>query len=160
MSHLRPLAFAILLALAACTGASGPPFPEVAASVPPLPADRGRIYFYRDYEPYESLSRPPLYLNGEVVGASIPGGVFYRDVPPGTYEIKVLSLGLFPNQFKTITVRSGDTYYAKIESLRSWSGADNGDLSSFVSDTFVVVVIDPAQVRRELDLMRYVQAEE
>jgi uncharacterized protein DUF2846 len=160
MSHLRRLALALLLGLAACSGPSGVPFPEVAAGVPPVPADRGRIYFYRDYEPYESLSRPPLYLNGQEVGVSIPGGVFYRDVPPGTYEIKVLSLGLYPNQFKTVVVRPGDSYYAKIESLRSWSGADNGDLSSFVSDTFVVVVIDPPQARRELDLMRYVQAEQ
>jgi hypothetical protein len=160
MSHLRRLALAALLGLAACTGPAGTPFPEVAASVPPVPADRGRIYFYRDYEPYESLSRPPLYLNGQEVGASIPGGVFYRDVPPGTYEIKVLSLGLYPNQFKTITLRPGDTYYAKITSLRSWSGADTGDISSFVADTFVVVLIDPNQARRELDLMRYVQAEQ
>jgi uncharacterized protein DUF2846 len=160
MSDLRRLALALLLGLAACTGPSGPRFPEVAASVPPVPADRGRIYFYRDYEPYESLSRPPLYLNGQEVGASIPGGVFFRDVVPDTYEIKVLSLGLFPNQFKTVTVRPGDNYYAKIESLRSWQGGDNGDLSSFVSDTFVVVLIDPAQAIRELDLMRYVQAEQ
>jgi Protein of unknown function (DUF2846) len=160
MTHFRCLALTLLLGLAGCIGPSGTPFPEVAASVPPIPPDRGRIYFYRDYEPYESLSRPPLYLNGATVGASIPGGVFYRDVAPGTYEIKVLSLGLFPNQFKTVTVRPGDTYYAKIESLRSWSGNDNGDLSSFVSDTFVVALIDPNQARNELNLMRYVQAEE
>ena len=81
-------------------------------------------------------------------------------MPPGTYEITVLSLGLFPNQFKTIAVRPGDTYYAKIESLRAWTGDDNGDLSSFVSDTFVVALIDPAQARKEFDFMRYVQAEE
>ena len=160
MNHLRSVAVAFLLALAACTGPSGTPFSEVAASVPPIPPDRGRIYFYRDYEPYESLSRPPLFLNGEPAGASIPGGVFYRDVAPGTYEIKVLSLGLFPNQFKTVVVKPGDTFYAKIESLRSWSGNDNGDIASFVSDTFVVVLIDPNQARNELNLMRYVQAQE
>jgi len=160
MSNLHRLAFALVLLLGACTGAAGPRFPEVAATVPPVPPDQGRVYFYRDYEPYESLSRPPLYLNGATVGTSIPGGVFYRDVPPGTYEIKVLSLGLYPNQFKTVSVRPGDTYYAKIESLRAWSGNDNGDLSSFVSDTFVVVLIDPDQARNELNLMRYVQSEE
>lgn len=160
MTHLRRLALVLLLGLAACIGPSGTPFPQVAASLPPVPADRGRIYFYRDYEPYESLSRPPLYLNGGVVGTSIPGGVFYRDVAPGTYEIKVLSLNLYPNQFKTITLHPGDSYYAKIESLRAWAGDDNGDLSSFVSDTFVVVLIDPNQARRELELMRYVQAEQ
>jgi hypothetical protein len=160
MGNLRRLVSALLLGVAACAGPSGVPFPEVAATVPTLPPGEGRIYFYRDYEPYESLSRPPLYLNGNEVGVSIPGGVFYRDVMPGTYEIKVLSLGLYPNQFKTITVKPGDTFYAKIESLRSWSGDDIGDAYSFVGDTFVVVLINPDQARSELNLMHYVQGEE
>jgi hypothetical protein len=159
MFNLRLFVAVLFLVLTAC-GPQQPFFPQVAATIPPPPPNQARIYFYRDYEPYESLSRPPLYLNGQTVGVSIPGGVFYRDIPPGTYEIKVLSLGLYENQFKTVALRPGDTFYAKIESLRSWSGSDNGDLSSFVSDTFVVVLISPDQARTELDLMRYVQAEE
>src|SRR5215472_15546210 len=78
-------ALGVLALLAACTGAVGPAGPtlaEIAAQLPPVPVDRARFFFYRDYEPYESLGRPYVTLNGEVAGISEPGGVFYRDMQP------------------------------------------------------------------------------
>jgi hypothetical protein len=156
---LRSAGLAFLLTLAGCLGPQAPFYPQVAATIPPVPPGQGRIYFYRDYEPYESLSRPYLYLNRQVAGISIPGGVFFRDVAPETYEVSVYSLGAFPNQFKTIAVKPGDVFYAKIESLRSWYSG-NGVFSPFEPDTFVVAIIDPNQARAELGNMRYVQAEE
>jgi hypothetical protein len=159
MYVLRLAGTALLLALTGCLGPQAPFYPQVATTIPPVPPNQGRIYFYRDYEPYESLSRPYLYLNRQIVGISIPGGVFYRDVPPETYEVSVYSLGAFPNQFKTIAVKPGDVFYAKIESLRSWYSG-NGVFSPFEPDTFVVAIIDPNQARAELGNMRYVQAEE
>src|SRR5690348_5536432 len=119
MRVLRSAGLVFLLTVAGCLGTQAPLYPQVAATVPPAPPNQGRIYFYRDYEPYESLSRPYLYLNRQVIGISIPGGVFYRDVPPDTYEVSVYSVGAFPNQFKTIAVKPGDVFYAKIQSLRS-----------------------------------------
>ena len=161
MGNLRHLVGALLLALAACAGPSGPPFPEVAGTVPPVPADRSRIYFYRDYEPYESLARPELYLNRATVGVSVPGGVFYRDVAPGTYEVSVYSVGSLPNAAKYVTLEPGDTVYAKVESLHAWfGGGGGGEGGGYDPDTFVVMIIDPAQAQRELATMRYVQAEE
>ena len=159
MRVLRSAGLVFLLTVAGCLGTQAPLYPQVAATVPPAPPNQGRIYFYRDYEPYESLSRPYLYLNRQVIGISIPGGVFYRDVPPDTYEVSVYSVGAFPNQFKTIAVKPGDVFYAKIESLRSWYSG-NGVFSPFEPDTFVVAIIDPNQARAELGNMRYVQAEE
>jgi hypothetical protein len=156
MRNVRRLVGVLLLGLAACAGPSGMPFPEVAATVPPVPPDRGRIYFYRDYEPYESLSRPNLHLNGHVAGVSIPGGVFYRDVPPGTYTISAWTQGEFPDGSRTAAVRPGDTFYVKVESLRSWQSGN----ARYLRDTFIVVLIDPVQAQSELNLMRYVQAEE
>jgi hypothetical protein len=145
---------ALLLAVTAC-GPQAPSFSQIASTIPP-PHEGGRIYFYRDYEPYETLSRPPLYLNGAMAGVSIPGGVFYRDVPAGTYEISVRSTGALANQSKTVTVRSAESYYAKVESLAS------SDSTCFASrpDTFMVALIDPCMAQRELLLMRYVAAEE
>ncbi len=160
MMHVfRLVGAAFLLAITGCLGPQAPFYPQVASTVPPVPSGQGRIYFYRDYEPYESLSRPYLYLNRKVVGISIPGGVFFRDVAPDTYEVSVYSLGAYPNQFKTIAVKPGDVFYAKIESLRSWYSG-NGVFSPFEPDTFVVAIIDPNQARVELGNMRYVQAEE
>jgi hypothetical protein len=158
MRNLRHLAGALLLALSACAGPSGPLFPEVAGTIPPLAADRARIYFYRDYEPYESLSQASLYLNGAPVGVSVSGGFFYRDVTPATYAIAVWTQKDFPNASKALGLRAGDTIYAKVESFRGWE--DGGGDSNFARDTFVVMIIDPAQAQRELANMRYVHAEE
>jgi len=156
---LRLAGLAFFLALAGCLGPTAPFYPEVATTIPPVPPGQGRIYFYRDYEPYESLARPYLYLNRQVAGISIPGGVFFRDVPPGTYEISVYSQGTFPNQFKTVAVKPGDVFYAKIQSLRSWF-TGSGPFREFERDTFVVAIMDPNQARDEFARMRFVQAEQ
>lgn len=141
----------LVLALAAC-GPRPPRYGEIASQVPPVRPDLARLYIYRDYEPYESLSRPYLYLNGGRIGISEPGGVLYRDVPPGSYLISVDSFGIYPNQFKTVQMSAGGTYYAKITSLKSW--ASDGDLMrDFGTDTFVVVLVDPAQAQREIPAM-------
>ena len=150
----RGFASLLLLILSGCTGASGPPFAQVASTIPPLAADKARLYVYRDYEPYESLTPAAIYLNGVQTGVSVPGGVFYRDVPSGTYIIAPWSQGDFPNAAKTVVLRPGDTFYAKVLSLRAWQ---SGGSTRFQRDTFVVTLIDPAQAQRELATMRYVQ---
>jgi hypothetical protein len=62
------------LALPAACGGGGSPggltLADVAAQVPPVLADRARFFFYRDYEPYESLGRPYVTLNAEIAGIS------------------------------------------------------------------------------------------
>ena len=144
---------ASMLALAGCVRM--PPFPVVASRIPPLAADQARIYFYRDDEPYESLSEPRIFLNGVPVGRSIPGGVFYRDiVAPETYLISVDTIGYYWYPFKEVALQSGGTLYVKIESLSSWqTGGPEGDSHT---DTFVVAIIPPDQAISELTLMRYV----
>jgi hypothetical protein len=153
--HLAFLAYVLLLALGGC--AQPPPFLAVAPLIPPLAPDQARIYFYRDYEPYESLSEPYIYLNGRGIGTSIPGGVFYRDVSPGTYLISVDTVGYYWNPFKTVALQPGDTLYVKIESLKSWESS--GGESAYEADTFVVAIIPPEQGARELAGMRYVERE-
>jgi hypothetical protein len=152
---MRRVAFLLLLALAGCV--RPPPFATVAPLIPPLAPDRARLYFYRDYEPYESLSEPYIYLNGRRIGTSIPGGVFYRDVPPETYLISVDTVGYYWNPFKTVALQPGDTLYVKIESLKSWESS--GGESAYEADTFVVAIIPPEQGAGELAGMSYVQRE-
>ena len=153
------LASLLVLPLLGCAGApNGPLFPEVAATLPAVPPDRARIYFYRDYEPYESLALTDLFLNGATAGVSRPGVVFYRDVAPGTYDIAVYSVGALPNADKHVALKAGDTVYAKVESLHAWfGGGGGGEGGGYDPDTFVVMLIDPAQAQRELANMRYVQ---
>jgi hypothetical protein len=149
--YLALLAVLTVLSISGCVAPPGPRYSEVASTIPPVPQNQARIYFYRDYEPYESLSRPYIYLNQEIAGISIPGGVFYRDVAPGTYLVSVDSYGVYWNQFKTATLGPGDIRYAKIESLRSWV-----EYKRFNPDTFVVALIEAPQA---LPAMRYAQRE-
>src|ERR1700726_3614138 len=88
-TFLRAVAAGVMMLLSACTGGREPRYADIAAKVPPVVADRARLYFYRDYEPYESLGRPYIYLNSQRNGISEPGGVFYRDIPEGTYLVLV-----------------------------------------------------------------------
>jgi hypothetical protein len=93
------LALAGALLLAACAAAprsatpATPDTPAASAVDAPLPADAGRIVFYR---PPSGLSQfmwshlqPDIRLNGVAVGRSEPGRVFFVDRPAGHYEVSV-----------------------------------------------------------------------
>ena len=151
---LMAVALAAIALVSACAGGgapAGPTFAEVASQLPPVPPDRARLFFYRDYEPYESLGRPYVLLNGEVAGISEPGGAFYRDVAPGRYLVSVKSNTFYPGQDKTVDIRAGQTAYVKVESLRSYNSGDN----FYDPDTFAVVVVDPADGQRDIASKRY-----
>ena len=151
---LRAVAPALIAFLSGCAAGGAPAgqtFAQVAAQVPPAPPDRARIFFYRDYEPYDSLGRPDITLNGKVAGVSEPGGVFYRDVPPGKYLIAIDHDALYPNEDKTISIGGGQTAFVKIESLKSYN---SGDITH-EPDTFVVAVVDPADGQKDIASKRY-----
>jgi len=146
-----------LLALAGCAPA-GPPYDSVAATIPSVPQGAARIYFYRWLEPYETLAATPAMLNGTPVGVTRIGTIFYRDVAPGRYTISVRSQGLYPNQFKTVTIAAGQTMYVRIESLRTWvicGGSVEGGSSS-CGDTFTVEIIDPAVAQAEMSGLQFI----
>lgn len=150
---MRRLAMLLLaaagLVLGGCVGpANAPPFSSV--SIAPVPADLARIYFYREWEPYDSLSRPWIYLNGEPAAISEPGGVSYRDVRPGEYGIGVESQGTYWGQFKVVLLRPGDSVFVKIESLWNWERGLN-----YTRDTFTVNLIWPPQAWAEMANLRY-----
>ena len=150
---LKALGLSVLL-LSACAGGGapgGPTFAEVSARLPSLPADRVRFFFYRDYEPYESLGRPYVTMNGEVAGISEPGGVFYRDFPPGTFLIAVRNNTFYPDQDKTVTAAAGQTFYVKVASILGYNSGN----SSYDPDTFAVSIVDPRDGQREIASKRY-----
>ncbi len=120
MRTLKPiLAIVAGLVLTACQGHVTEPS-MASAAVAPVASGQARIYFYRDWEPYESLSRPFIYLNDAAVEISEPGGISFRDLAPGEYHISVDSQGTYPHQFKELALRAGDVRYVKIESLATW----------------------------------------
>ena len=152
---VRALVFAAAVGLAGCAGGGEPPgprFADVAAQIPPVPPDRARFFFYRDYSLYDSLQRPYIALNGQPVVISEIGGVSYRDVPPGTYVVSVPYSAIYPDKDKTATVVGGQTTYVKIQT-NIYEPSDA--LTDYQPDIFVVVLIDPAQAQREIASKRY-----
>ncbi len=134
-----------VVALAGC--AAPPPYGMVAATLPPVPAGAARIYVYRQNEPYETHDFATVLLNGVRAGSVGNGALFYRDVAPGPYAVTIIGTEPFPNQFKTVVLRAGETGYARIESLSAWTTCTT------ISDcypTFVVRLVDPATALSEM----------
>jgi len=136
------IATAVLLAAAGCTQLP----PTSSMAIPPIPAGAARVWFYRDYEPHESLGRPYVRLNEQIAGISEPGGAFYLDVAPNHYYITVDSAGRDFNQVANANLAAGQEAYAKIVSLRSWLDDEDCALWSGC-DTFYVWLI-PADAAR------------
>src|ERR1700741_625213 len=74
---------AVLLLMLSAAGCATPHAPQVAAPQP----GQARIWFYRLWDPSESLNVANINVNGVYFGSVEPGSAFYRDVAPGVYQI-------------------------------------------------------------------------
>ena len=112
------LASGLLLMMAACVE---PPATASAPVVPsPVPTTQARIWFYRDYQPSESLNLANINVNGSYFGSVANGSSFYRDVPPGHYNIAPVSYTQDSNEDRNVDLAPGQQLYVKIVSLRGW----------------------------------------
>lgn len=148
MRIARHLVFALGLALAGCI-AQNPDLPVFAAAehtLPPPAPGMARLFFYRLLEPYQQPLGITVMLNEKPVGFSRNGTVLYRDVPAGSYFVSVASYSPYPDQFKTVQVAAGQTWYFRIESFSGWSCLR----STCRGDTFVVAIVAPAQALAEI----------
>ena len=85
-------------------------------------AKEGRVWFYREVDLYNNPTTPYVRLNGAVAGVPEQGGAFYRDVPPGRYQITVDSEGMSPSPSREVALVAGQQIYAKIGLGGSWNG--------------------------------------
>lgn len=112
----RPLiAVAGMLGLASC--ATGPTLQETWASMPAAPSDKARIYFYRTGSPIGSAIQPSILLNSQKIGDSVPGGVFFCDVRPGTYAATVSTE---IEKSTVISAEAGKQYFIKMDWGFGW----------------------------------------
>ena len=115
MNHVRVLSVAIALSLSCLMlgCASGAKYQDTMSNVPPLASNQGRIYFYRDGSPVGSAVQSDVYLNGKVVGRSVPGGFFYVDqAAPADCQVtckteakRGLNFSLAPGETKYVRTR-------------------------------------------------------
>ena len=127
-----------------------------APAMAPAPG-MGRIWIYREYEPFQTLARPYVRLNGAVAGISEPVGAFYRDVAPGSYAVTVDSLGMDVDQFTTVAVGPGQQVFVKILSLANWASGGGGTRGGggWQRDTFYTWQIHPQAAVAEIARMPF-----
>ncbi|HEV2302925.1 MAG TPA: hypothetical protein VGR91_15270 [Stellaceae bacterium] len=130
---------------AALFGCAAPVPRAGVGAIAGVPAGAARLWIYRDYEPYETLARPYVRINGRIAGVSEPGGAFHRDLPPGAYRVTVDTVGRDVHQFATITLAPGQTGFVKIESSKLWLS----DLS-YRADTFYTRLIPRGVAEKEV----------
>ena len=96
--------------LAGCA-ATGTKYTEMESSFPSIEAGMGRIFFYRPGKMWGAAIRPKVWLNGEVIGESTPGGFFYVDDKPGDYQVSLTSE---LEKSLTFTLDEGQTRYVRL----------------------------------------------
>ena len=117
--------------------------------MPPVPAGQARIWFYRDWEPSESLNLANIDVNGTYYASVANGSAFYRDVPPGHYHIAPVSYNRDFNQDRNVDLAPGQQVYIKIVSLESWGVSVSGS-RTFRRDTFYAWLIPPEVAQVEI----------
>jgi len=148
IQNCRWLLLAGLIGLAALAGCVQMPLVSSAA-IPPIPAGKARLWFYRVYSPSETLNMTRVSMNGAYAGYAQLGGAFYRDVQPGIYHITVESYGRDFNQSTNVALIAGQEAFVEIESLRSWATNYGVGMGSG-RDTFYARLIFPWTARAEI----------
>jgi hypothetical protein len=79
----------------------------MSSSIPTLRPGEGRIFFLRSSSLLGAALQPDIRLNGQVIGASKPGGFFYVDRTAGRYiastateTAKTVTFALDPGETK------------------------------------------------------------
>jgi hypothetical protein len=149
----RAVSIALLLAVVLAPGREAAAVPGPAAAAPPATPGLARVWFLRQFQPAESLRMPMIYVNGVPLASSVPGTVFYRDFPPGTYTFTVETCTVDVGQATTLNLAAGSQSALEVQSLssfRSWGCL--GD------DTFYVRAIPPASAQLYLPQLSYIGA--
>jgi Protein of unknown function (DUF2846) len=120
------------------------PLPSQTTGQLPVPAGQARLWFYRDWQPSESLNLANLSVNGAYFASVANGSTIYRDVTPGRYHIAPASFVPNSRQDANIDVVAGQQAYLKIVSSTAW-GSDNTASKNIARDAFYVWLV-PAPV--------------
>lgn len=108
MRVIKAVCAVIILALVTGCAATGPLYSDISATIPPVSASKGRIYFYRSDTMLGAAVTSDIKLNDKVVGRSERASVFYVDEKPGNC---VVSTSTEVEKQLTFTLAAGETRY-------------------------------------------------
>ena len=129
----------LVMSLISCAS-TGPQYYTVKNNIAELPSERSRLVFYRPDILFGAGGQPNILLDGNKVGRSLRGTIFYVDIEPGKHRITVPAM-LYPGE-TTINIEAmqGEVVYVKT----SMGGA------SFIGRTDVEV-IGAEQATKEIE---------
>lgn len=138
--HLRDWvnAAGLLLMLSAAACATRP-----ATQIAAPPPGQARIWFYRLWNPSESLNVANIDMNGVYVGSVEPGGAFYRDINPGVYHIAPQNQYLDYNQNTNVALVPGEQVFIAVLDLTSWANAVSGGQWYIRRDAWYARLVPP-----------------
>ncbi len=108
MNFIKTGIIFLIIVLSGC--ASGVKHKDMAASIPTLQEDHGRIYFYRSASMIGAAVQPSIKLNGAEVGESKPGGFFFVDAKAGNQEVMCSTE---VDKKLTFTLEKGEVKYVR-----------------------------------------------
>jgi hypothetical protein len=109
MRLIKIIIICLVVVLTGCA-ASGTKYKDMMSSIPPVPADKGRIFFYRMSSVIGAAVQPSIMLDGVKVGDSRRGGFFYVDRAPG---IHVVSLTTEVETKRSVNLAEREIKYVK-----------------------------------------------
>jgi hypothetical protein len=112
MKKVFQIVLTMVLCLAMTGCASGTKFVDAKASIPELKPESGRFYFYRSGSMVGAAMQPDVYLNDKVIGKAVPGGFFFVDMTPGSYQIRTSTE---VKRTLSITLDPGQTRYVRFD---------------------------------------------
>jgi uncharacterized protein YceK len=109
MTSARELCACVLLALALQGCQTVKSLTSSTPAPPAIEAGKGRIVFYRTNFALETQV-PAIVLNGVKIGKPVQRGMFYRDVPPGSYAVTTT----IASDIVNFRVNAGERTYVKL----------------------------------------------
>ena len=128
---VKPAGLLLMLSATAC---ATPPAPQVAAP----PPGQARIWFYRLWDPSESLNVANIDVNGVYVGSVDPGGA-----NPGVYLIVPQNQYFDYNQDTNVAVVPGQQVFIAVLDLASWANAVSGSQWYVHRDAWYARLVTP-----------------
>lgn len=110
---MRGLRTLFLLPVLVACSSSGSQSSDMSPSIGDVPADKGRIYFFRKNRAAGKAVQPAIRVNGEPVGNSRPGKYFYVDRPPGSYQV---TCSVVTDHTINFPLKAGETVYVETRS--------------------------------------------
>lgn len=142
MRLIKLLIVSLVVGLVGC--ASGVKHKDMAASIPALKADQGRVYFFRSASMVGAAVQPDIKLDGAVVGESKPGGFFFVDSAVGNH---VVSTSTEAENKLTFTLDKGEIKY--IQTTISFG---------FMVGRVIPTLVSAADAQKELPDLSYTGA--